>query len=285
MDGLDLLAREDEFKKLNKQLEKKTETLMKEIEQVMQKQDIFTEFTSNVYNTNSKKHYCNTQNAATPFPIHKSFKSTKKNAQIATKKLNMEHKTQRIHQEFQNGTQNIHHIDPKCIDSCTQPTKTTIACNCCSEKASNNDMEYLYAFVSVNVKDEVFPKSFLKDGVTVENVCKFLSSKVKLMQEQIDKLKITIEKKTSQCEMHLTQLAELESQKLGLLNSTNNMKATTAEMKAKCLALQNRLDEKDKLFKEKRSESDKLSSEVKKLRSKTSSLRRGALRKRKLWKP
>lgn len=35
MDSLDLLAREDEFKKLNKQLEKKTESLMKEIEHVM----------------------------------------------------------------------------------------------------------------------------------------------------------------------------------------------------------------------------------------------------------
>lgn len=35
MDSLDLLAREDEFKKLNKQLEKKTESLMREIEHVM----------------------------------------------------------------------------------------------------------------------------------------------------------------------------------------------------------------------------------------------------------
>lgn len=35
MDATDLLAREDEFKKLNKQLEKKTESLMKEIENVM----------------------------------------------------------------------------------------------------------------------------------------------------------------------------------------------------------------------------------------------------------
>lgn len=37
MDSLDLLAREDEFKKLNKQLEKRTEKLMKEIEHVMVK--------------------------------------------------------------------------------------------------------------------------------------------------------------------------------------------------------------------------------------------------------
>lgn len=35
MDSDDLLARENEFKKLNKQLEKKTEILLKEIEQVM----------------------------------------------------------------------------------------------------------------------------------------------------------------------------------------------------------------------------------------------------------
>lgn len=35
MDTIDLLARENEFKKLNKQLEKKTESLMKEIENAM----------------------------------------------------------------------------------------------------------------------------------------------------------------------------------------------------------------------------------------------------------
>lgn len=35
MDSLELLAREDEFKKLNKQLEKKTESLIKQIEQSM----------------------------------------------------------------------------------------------------------------------------------------------------------------------------------------------------------------------------------------------------------
>lgn len=35
MDALELLAREDEFKRLNKQLQKKTDSLMKEIEHVM----------------------------------------------------------------------------------------------------------------------------------------------------------------------------------------------------------------------------------------------------------
>lgn len=35
MDSQDLLARENEFKKLNKELEKKTESLMKEIEHAM----------------------------------------------------------------------------------------------------------------------------------------------------------------------------------------------------------------------------------------------------------
>lgn len=35
MDAVELLAREDEFKRLNKQLEKKTESLMREIEHVM----------------------------------------------------------------------------------------------------------------------------------------------------------------------------------------------------------------------------------------------------------
>lgn len=35
MDSVDLLAREEEFRKLNKQLEKKTISLMKEIENSM----------------------------------------------------------------------------------------------------------------------------------------------------------------------------------------------------------------------------------------------------------
>lgn len=35
MEGTDLLAREEEFKKLNKQLEKKTESLMRQIEHAM----------------------------------------------------------------------------------------------------------------------------------------------------------------------------------------------------------------------------------------------------------
>lgn len=35
MEATDLLAREEEFKKLNKQLEKKTESLMKQIEHAM----------------------------------------------------------------------------------------------------------------------------------------------------------------------------------------------------------------------------------------------------------
>lgn len=35
MDAIELLAREDEFQRLNKQLEKKTESLMREIEHVM----------------------------------------------------------------------------------------------------------------------------------------------------------------------------------------------------------------------------------------------------------
>ncbi|XP_046974949.1 testis-expressed protein 9-like [Vanessa cardui] len=267
MDSLDLVARENEFKKLNKQLEKKTESLMKEIEHVMQKQDIFSEFSHNLTlspaHRQTNKHCCEVQKTSTE---SKEIINKNKNRPPSKNKpkiiSNLEPKDS---SNFENGT----------IDN-TQDSDKTRGQPCCCILSNNrkidNDLEFLYAFVSVSVKEKVLPESFVKDKVTTENVCKFLSAKVKLMQEQIDKLQSTINKKIKQCEGHMTHIAELESERLTLRNRANSMKAETADMKAKYAVIQNRLDEKDRLYKEQRSETDRLTSELKHIKSKNVNL-------------
>ncbi|XP_050359069.1 testis-expressed protein 9-like isoform X1 [Nymphalis io] len=267
MDSLDLVARENEFKKLNKQLEKKTESLMKEIEHVMQKQDIFSEFSHNLtlspaHKTN--RHCCEVQKVSTD--SKETVNNTKKSRPLSKNKPkiipNLE---SRDNSNFEKGT----------IEK-TNETNMLKAKPCCcllsNNKKINDDLEFLYAFVSVNVKDKILPESFVKDKVTTENVCKFLSAKVKLMQEQIDKLQGTIDKKIKQCEGHMTHIAELESERLTLINRANSMRSETADIKAKCAVMQNRLDEKERLYKEQRSDTDRLTSEVKQLKTKNINL-------------
>ncbi|XP_047541322.1 testis-expressed protein 9-like [Vanessa atalanta] len=268
MDSLDLVARENEFKKLNKQLEKKTESLMKEIEQVMQKQDIFSEFSHNLTlspaHRQTNKHCCEVQKVSTE--SKEIVNNTKKNRPPSKNKpkiiSNLETKDK---SNFENGT----------VENTQDSDKTRGKPCCCllsNNRRTDDDLEFLYAFVSVSVKDKILPESFVKDKVTTENVCKFLSAKVKLMQEQIDKLQSTINKKIKQCEGHMTHIAELESERLTLRNRANTMKSETADMKAKYAVIQNRLDEKDRLYKEQRSDSDRLTSELKHLRSKNVNL-------------
>ncbi|KAJ2938393.1 hypothetical protein O0L34_g13318 [Tuta absoluta] len=273
MDSVDLLAREDEFKKLNKQLERKTESLMKQIEQAMQKQDIFSEFSHNLtlspYHTshNTKKHCCNTPKTSSEESTPIRTKSVTKKEKPVKKNTNSEI-TLSASTKFENGTEN-------CTD-CVKHCGKRVTCDCCASDMRNEriseDLEFLYAFVSVSVQEKVLPPSFLKERSTVENVCKFLSSKVKLMQEQLNKLQNTINKKAKQCEVHLTHQAELESERMSLLNKCNNLTASTADMRAKYQAASKKLEEKDRLYKEQRSEADKLSSEAKRLRSKNASL-------------
>ncbi|CAG4964126.1 unnamed protein product [Colias eurytheme] len=255
MESIDLLARENEFKKLNKQLEKKTETLMKEIEQVMQKQDIFSEFSNRLTKTpnrHTRKH-CDTP----PTPERTPTKVQTKKKEKSAKNSNTDYLT---------GTDNE---IKKCISN---------VCEWCHLRSKESDhMEFLYAFVSVNVKENVLPQSFVKDRVTVESVCKFLSAKVKLMQEQIDKLQATIDKMAKQCEAHMGQLAGMESERLSLVNRANSLRSEVADVKAKCAAANNKLSEKDRLYKEQRSVTDKLTVEAKSLRSKNATLEaRGA---------
>ncbi|CAD0251391.1 unnamed protein product [Spodoptera exigua] len=267
MDSLDLLAREDEFKKLNKQLEKKTESLMKEIEQAMQKQDIFSEFSPNLTLSpvhTIKKHNCESHkpNTESPLPLTKPAQKKKK------PQTTPEHESGKI----ENGKQS-----PDVVSIVTSEEvvpKSFNTCNCCANfnvgRIGDND-EFLYAFVSVNVKEKVLPQSFLKDRPTVENVCKFLSSKVKLMQEQIDRLQSTLDKKASQCDGHLRQLAEYESERLSLQCKMNSMSAATADMKGKNLVLLAKLNDKERLYKEQRTETDKLACELKRYRFKCAS--------------
>ncbi|XP_059062560.1 uncharacterized protein LOC131855322 [Achroia grisella] len=323
MDSLDLLAREDEFKKLNKQLEKKTESLMKEIEYVMQKQDFFTEFSHtlspNVNKNNHRKHSCDSQNQApqqnstpTKSILRRSSKPTK-NGQLQSE---INSKIGNLNQNCIANNTHIHNIDitnnhigcasnstgcpsnctgwpsnntgcsnncsgwpsnnTGCSNNCTDCTNHTnqMACDCDSLNKSkrNDDVEFLHAFVSVNVQEKVLPQSFLKDNISIESICKFLSSKIKLMQEQMDKLQSTLDSKAAQCKIHLTVQAELEGERMSLLNNSQNCRAAAADARAKCTAMENKLNEKDRLYKEQRSEADKLLSEVKRLRSKNANL-------------
>ncbi|CAG5005676.1 unnamed protein product [Parnassius apollo] len=268
MDSMDLLARENEFKKLNKQLQKKTESLMKEIENVMQKQDIFSDISPNLRVTppnNLKKHCCDLTKATTSNSLNNSNKDNIKNKEKVLG-VNLDNDI-----SVQDKNQNKYHFRTHSKSDCTEQV-TCHNCSFDSNEKMQNDLEFLYAFVSVNVKDNILPHSFLKERVTVESVCKFLSAKVKLMQEQLNKMQSTIDKKTQQCESHLTQLAELESERMTLLNKANSMRADTADMRAKVLTLQGKLDDKDRLYKEQRSTTDRLTSELKQVKSKNASL-------------
>ncbi|KAL0809510.1 hypothetical protein ABMA28_011050 [Loxostege sticticalis] len=254
MDSLDLLAREDEFKKLNKQLEKKTESLMKEIEHVMQKQDFFSEFSHSLSatpNTTPKRHQCH-KTPAPDAPVNPIKPSILKKRTVKSPKYITVDETRNVEVELK------------------EDNVKRVVCDCClnNKKEKRDDSaEFLQAFVSVGVQERVFPQSFLKENISVESICKFLSSKVKLMQEQIDKLQDAIDKKAIQCKAHLTQLAELEGERMSLLNKNNNLRSSAADAKAKWMALENRLAEKDRLYKAQRSECDKLSLEAQKLRS------------------
>uniref|UniRef100_A0A2A4JK72 Testis-expressed sequence 9 protein n=1 Tax=Heliothis virescens TaxID=7102 RepID=A0A2A4JK72_HELVI len=265
MDPLDLLAREDEFKKLNKQLEKRTEKLMKDIEHAMQKQDIFADFSSSLTLSpmhTMKKHSCETHKPRPPSPLPpKSILKKKKPSESNNSSGKVENGTP------DTGSTTNNEVEIKSMN----------ICNCCANDKQKNiridgDEEFLYAFVSVSVRDNVLPKSFLKDRPTIENVCKFLSSKVKLMQEQIDRLQGMLDKKASQCEGHMRQLAELEGERMSLLSKTNNMKASTADMKAKNMVLAAKLNEKERQYKEQRNETDRLTCELKRYKIKCTSV-------------
>ncbi|XP_050669266.1 testis-expressed protein 9-like isoform X2 [Leptidea sinapis] len=248
MESADLLARENEFKKLNKQLEKKTETLMKEIEEVMQKPDIFSDFTRNLSGTpvhvNTRRHSCDT-----PKLTEKNFKPAAK----AKKAVEVE---------------KAESADDTGLQKCSRNV-----CDWCSIRSNkNDDYEFLCAFVSVSVKDNVLPKSFLKDKITTEKVCKFLAARVKLMQEQIDKLQSTIDKMAKSCDNHMSHFTDLETERLSLINKANSLKSETSDVKAKYAVLQNKLNEKERMYKEQRSTTDRLTNELKIVKSRNVSV-------------
>ncbi|KAL4710370.1 hypothetical protein ACJJTC_003767 [Scirpophaga incertulas] len=257
MDSVELLAREDEFKKLNKQLERKTESLIKEIEHAMQRQDIFSEFSHNLSLTpthSSKKHSCKSP------PLENQDLPQKRPVKLkrATATPQKDSPTSNSVQD-EKITQNLN-------DSVNLRRNS---CNCCiatRRDNKNDDLEFLHAFVSVSIQEKVLPLSFQKDAISIQSVCKFLSSKLKLLQEQIDTLQATLNKKASQCEAHLARHAELESERLGLLNRCNSLQAAAAHANAKSMAAERKLAEKDRLYKECRSECDRLSCDLKKAR-------------------
>ncbi|XP_060808748.1 testis-expressed protein 9 [Amyelois transitella] len=284
MDSLDLLAREDEFKKLNKQLEKKTESLMREIEHVMQKQDFFADFSQSLTfgsRPTTKKH-CHDSPISTPEKV-KTKPKKKLSDQTVSKFENGTNKKNEINNEI---CANVCTDDENCANKCTDlKNKFTddenmcrsctkrVICHCCTvPKGNTEDTEFLNAFVSVSVQEKVLPASFLKDRLSVDIICKFLSSKIKLMQEQMDRLQNTIENKASQCKNHMTKLAELEGERMSLLTRTNNFKSTAGDLRAKCGVLEGKLQEKDRLYKEQRGEADKLTIELKRLKNNNASV-------------
>ncbi|XP_048001813.1 testis-expressed protein 9-like [Leguminivora glycinivorella] len=245
MDSTDLLEREKEFKKLNKQLEKKTESLMKQIENAMQKPDFFSEIPQNISlqeHSHYKKHCCETPKSS---PSPKSTPTKIKTKSPAKINVKQEPETicryQGCHQASIFGT---------------------------PEKRKDIDSEFVHAFVLMNIQEKVLPSSFAKDGTTVESVCKFLASKTKLLQEQVETLQGTIDKKASQCEKHLARQADLESERLTFLNNINNLNAELSSARAKCASLQNKLNEKERICEKQRSELDSQACRLKQLTSK-----------------
>ncbi|CAG9573592.1 unnamed protein product [Danaus chrysippus] len=253
MDSEILLARENEFKKLNMQLEKKSENLLKRIENAVEKRDIFSDFLNNSTLTEKRSHKRG---------FTKDNLRSKTENQIQKDDLNLEHRDLEVKErnEFKNGMHEKLHTDDWLERKC----------DCINKK--NNDLEFLYAFVSVNVKNNVLPPSFLKDKVTVESVCKFMSAKVNLMQEQINNVQAAIDKKAKQYDKHMIQLAEYEAERLSLLNRDNNMKSEIADIKAKYSVMQNKLNDKERLYKEQRSVTDRLTNDLKQIKSRNTSV-------------
>lgn len=122
---------------------------------LQQKQDIFSEFSHNLTLSPhhiSKKHYCDTPKG-TPELTPNSTPKTIKKKKGPTKENNSN--------KEQDGTER-----PKSAISNTNNTNSTkIICNCCAVSSRNrvhDDLEFLYAFVSVSVQENVLPQSFLK---------------------------------------------------------------------------------------------------------------------------
>ncbi|XP_041988326.1 uncharacterized protein LOC121739814 [Aricia agestis] len=257
MDSVSLLERENEFKKLNKQLEKKTEILMKEIENAMAKKDIFSDFSCNLKLSprfsNPTKHKCDSSSTTSKGSSETSKTLTPK--QTVKKPRGLKKPNGNI--DKSDGLQTV------CLSE--------KQCHCCS-LSPNRDLEFLYAFVSISVKDDILPQSFTKEKINVESVCKCLASKVKLLQEQIDKLKENINIKSRQCSAQMRQLAELEGGRLELQGAAHAARADAVAARAKCQLLQNKLDERDKQLRDSRAACESLSVEVKRARARCGGL-------------
>ncbi|GBP71156.1 Testis-expressed protein 9 [Eumeta japonica] len=259
MDSVELLAREEEFRKLNKQLELKTTRLMKEVEDVMQKPDFFVDFASSSLYSPARNQkpvhtrHCNdiTDRDNTKNVMNNETPNAKPQSSIKPLKNN--------NNKNNNRGRNKLEVNQMQKD-----------CQCCTHKRNQfmGSVEFLQAFIYVNVQDKVLPQAFLKESPGVEGVCKFLASKVKLMQEQMDRLQSVINEKTVQCQRHLTHCAELEGGHLQLVSKARNCEAEVTELRAKCNSLQNKLAEKQREHKEQKTEADRLTAEVKKLKSK-----------------
>lgn len=120
---------------------------------LQQKQDIFSEFSTNLtlspIHKQTKTHCCNTPKVSIP---EKTIQNSIAKKEIPSKKK-------------------VTDIQESHIDSSTDDVKTKHICNCCilgENKKNNDNLEFLYAFVSVNVKDNILPQSLMKGKIYVK---------------------------------------------------------------------------------------------------------------------
>lgn len=105
-----------------------------------QKQDFFSEFSPSLSPNHQKiKKHCCTPTSEPVTPVRKP---------VRKKSLNLEQRIDNSEYEIQRKQE-------------SRPQERVI-CDCCPIREKNGDMEFLYAFVSVNVKDKVLPPSFSK---------------------------------------------------------------------------------------------------------------------------
>lgn len=158
---------------------------------MQQKQDIFAEFSpslklSPVHVT--KKHNCSTHRTDTPSQTQPKYQK-KKTKSDSTEQYRSSSKfengstdsdrssttlintptSERCDKIFENRTSRSKKTeigsDSRNVsdnENSIEQNRNRIACDCCVSRSHIEDNEFLYAFVTVNVKNKVLPQSFLK---------------------------------------------------------------------------------------------------------------------------
>lgn len=163
---------------------------------LQQKQDFFAEFSPNLTLSpvhTIKKHSCEAHRPTTPIQSQQKHqkKKTKQHSIEANRSTKFENgstnttNTDRSSTKFENGSatklekgsvfnEGIHtkngndeNFNMNCDDRSIEQNRSRIVCDCCINRNHSEDKEFLFAFVSINVKDKVLPQSFLKGKIIV----------------------------------------------------------------------------------------------------------------------